>query len=189
MLRLAEILLRDLEFHHLWSLLHVVEDGGVGFPGLEVERPVLALQHHVGAKQPVKFLKLRDCLLHTVFPFVTGTIDKRTPHHDAPIGSQGIGQHVGSVGMCATVVERTGLALGIGLHKETSEVGNEPVQFFGLVLPPLDDTFIERVGRLCGPQSLGRTEVDREVNLNAPRPQNVGYHPHGVEIRAGEHLR
>ena len=41
--RLAEVLLRNLQFHHVGCLLNLVEHGTIGFAGLEVQGTVLGL--------------------------------------------------------------------------------------------------------------------------------------------------
>ena len=61
--------------------------------------------------------------------------------------------------MCAFVVERSGLSLGVGLHQETSEVGNHAVYLLGLGLPPRLHLAVQRIGglqRLATVESLGR---------------------------------
>ena len=59
---------------------------------------------------------------------------------------QGISQHVGTLGMCAVVIARTRLAFAVGLHQETAKVGNEPIDFVGLLLPPGSHAAVERIG-------------------------------------------
>ena len=84
--------------------------------------------------------------------------------------------------MCAMVVERTGLALRVGLYKESTKVGNESVNLLGLSLPPSLYLWVQRVGSLqslalveaLGGDSHRRSEVDREIDLDAIRAHDVG---------------
>ena len=179
MIALPKVLLRDLQFGHLRCVLHLVEDGGIGFAWLEVERSVLRLQDDVLAELPVAGFELADGLHHAVFALVLSAIDERAPHDDATVRPQCVGQHVGTVGMRATVVERARLSLAVGFHEEAAEVGNEPVDFVGLALPPPLHTLVERVG--CGQlaQCLRRTEVHREIDADAVGTQHVG---HGLHL-------
>ena len=161
---MTQVLLRYLQFGHLLRVLHLVEDGSVRLTWLEVQRAVLRLKDDVRAELPVQLGKLRDGLLYTVFTLMLGTVDKRSPHHDAAIGLQRVGQHVGTVGMSASVVEGTGLSLAVGLHQETAEVRNQLVNFPSLSLPPTLHLWVQRVGGLCVAERLGRAEVHRQIN-------------------------
>jgi hypothetical protein len=58
MSRLSQILLGNLQLCHLRCLTDIIEDGGVRFARLEVERTVLLLQDHVVAELPVKVREL-----------------------------------------------------------------------------------------------------------------------------------
>jgi len=185
----AQILLRDLQLGHLRRLLHLVEDGGVGFARLEVERAVLRLQDDVVAELAVELGKLRDGLFHTVLALVLRPIDKGAPHHDAAVGLQRVGQHVGAVGMGAAIVEGAGLTLAVGLHEEAAEVGDELVDLLGLPLPPPLHPLVKRVGGGKVAKGLRRAEVHRQIDTQAPGAQLVGYHLHTVKIGGGEHLR
>ena len=98
--------------------------------------------------------------------------------------------------MCAMVVERTGLALRVGLYKESTKVGNESVNLLGLSLPPSLNLWVQRVGCLKSlslVETLGgdrhrRSEVDREIDLDAIRAHDVGILLNLVEIHRGQHL-
>ena len=76
--------------------------------------------------------------------------------------------------MRAAIVERTRLSLAVCLNEETSEVRHQLVYLLCLFLPPTLNKRILRIGRFHLFQSFGRTEVDRQVNPNAPRAQYVG---------------
>ena len=128
--------------------MDVVEDWGIRFTGLEVERTVLRLQDHVVAKLAVEVSELRDSLFHTILTLMLGAIDERAPHDDATERFHRIGQCVGTVGMGAVIVEGTRLSLRVGLHKETAEVGNLLVDLLGLSFPPSLHRRIQRVGSL-----------------------------------------
>ena len=120
---------------------------------------------------------------------MVGTIDEAAPHNDAAMRLQGTRQHVGTVGMRAVVVARTGLSLAVGLDEKASEVGYQPVYLVGLLLPPGSHIGIQRVGRLSVTQGHGRSEVNREVGLDAVRAQYVSYLLDGQQIGCCQHLR
>ena len=124
MAALAQILLGNLQFHHVRGLLNLVKDGTVRLTGLEIQRTVLGLQDDVVTELAVKGFELRYSLLHTVFTLVVGTIDKAAPHDDALVRLQGVGQHVGTIGMGASEVARAGLSFAVSLDQETAEVGD-----------------------------------------------------------------
>ncbi len=65
------------------------------------------------------------------------------------------------------------MTFGVGFHKETTEVGNESVNFVGFGLPPGGDIFIERIGRWQAALAFGRGEIRRKIQANAVRPPNV----------------
>ena len=174
MLALPQVLLGNLQFGHLGGLLHLVEDRSVRLAGLEVERAVFRLQDDVVAELSVESGKLAHGLHHAVLALVLGTVDEGTPHHDTAERLQRVGQHVGSVGMTAPVVERARLSFRVGLHEEAAKVGNQLVDFLCLALPPALHVAVERVGGLCSAESLGRTEVHRQIDLDAPGAQQVG---------------
>ena len=73
-------------------------------------------------------------------------INESAPHHNAMIGPQHIGKHIGSFGMSPSVITRTGLPFGIRFHQKTSEIGNQRINLFGFLLPPVYHFFIQRIG-------------------------------------------
>ena len=188
MARLSQVLLGNLQLHHVGCLLNLVEDRTVWLTGLEVQRTVLGLQNHVVAELAIQGLELRHGLLHAVFTFVVGAIDKATPHHNTLVRLQRISQHIGTIGMRALVIARARLSLAVRLHQETTEVWNELIDFLGLLLPPLSHTLVQRVSRLGIAQRHWRSEVDRQVHLDMIRAQNVGYLLHLLQIRSRQHL-
>ena len=188
MARLAKVFLCNLQFHHVGRLPNLVEHGAVGLTGLEVQGTVLGLEDDIVTELTIQRLELRHGLLDAVFALVVGTIDKAAPHDDAFVGLQGIGQHIGSVGMRAVVVARTGLSLAVGLDQEASKVRYQFVYFLGLLFPPLGYRLVQRVSRLGVAQCHGCGEVDAEVNLDAIGSQDVGYLPDLFEIGCGQHL-
>ena len=81
--------------------------------------------------------------------------------------------------MGAAVVQRAGLAFGIGLHQEAAEVGDGGVDLVGLGLPPGAD---RRVEGITAPQAIqpdGRGPLDGQVCADAVLPEDVrdGRHP------------
>ena len=120
---------------------------------------------------------------------MVGTIDEAAPHDDAAEGLQCICQHVGTVGMRAVIVARTGLSLTVGFDQKAAEVGNELVYFLCLTLPPLSYRTIQGVGSLGVTQSHRGGEVDAEEDLDAIGTQDIGYLLHLFQIGCGEHFR
>ena len=57
------------------------------------------------------------------FTFMVGTIYKASPHDDASVWFDGIGKHVGSIGMCAVAVSYTHLDV---YKRQDSYVGPYP---------------------------------------------------------------
>ena len=91
--------------------------------------------------------------------------------------------------MRAFVVARTRLSFRVGLHKESSEVGNQRIYLLRLRFPPCCNILVQRVGGLRFAQCHWRCEVDAQVNLDAIRAQQVSINLHRVEILLCEHLR
>ena len=115
---------------------------------LEVERTILRLQDDVVAELSVHSLKFAHSLFHTVFTFMVGTIYKASPHDDASVWFDGIGKHVGSIGMCAVVVARTRLSFRIGFYEESAKVWDGSIYLLCLLLPPLLNLLIQWVAVL-----------------------------------------
>ena len=189
MIALPQILLRDLKFSHLLRVLHLIEDGGIGFARLKVKRSVLRLQDYVVAELPIAGKKLTDSLHNAVLSLMAGTINERPPHDDTTMRTQRVGQHISPFGMRTTIVERTRLPLAVGFHKETAEIGNSFIEFVGLPFPPALHPFVERIG--CGklPKRLRRGEVHRQIDTDSIGTQHVGNGLYLIDIRACEDRR
>ena len=155
----TEIFLCNLEFHHHLRLLHRGEQRTVWLAWLEVHGTVLDLNDHIISKLPVERHELQAGLVGTVGTL--GGIDEGTPHHNALVGLQDTSQHIGSVGVGAPEILRARLTLGVGLHEETTEVGNQFVDFIHLILPPFHDLCIERVGCFQSTHLDGRCKINR----------------------------
>ena len=172
----SEVLLGDLELHHHLGLVHLSEEGIEGLAGLEVDRAVLDLYEDVVGEQPVKVLELFDSLVGAVG--AGRAVDEGAPHDDAAVGADGLSQHVGAVGMCAAIVLRACLALGVGLHQEASEVRDSSIYLISLVFPPLAYLWVERVAALEPAQRDGAGPLDRQVCGDAVFAEYVGYLGH-----------
>ena len=119
---------------------------------------------------------------------MVSTIYKASPHDDASVWFDGIGKHVGSIGMCAVVVARTRLSFRIGFYEETAKVRDGSIYLFCLLLPPLLNLLIQWVGSLGVAQSHRRSEVDAKVYPDAIRTQDVGNDLHLINIFCSHHL-
>src|SRR5947208_6373689 len=58
--------------------------------------------------------------------------------------------------------------LGVGLHHETSEIGDAPVDLNHLLAPPFRDPRIERVERIQTANDFRAAQIDGQRKLNAP---------------------
>ena len=180
----SEVLLGDLELHHHLGLVHLSEEGIEGLARLEVDGTVLDLNEDVVGEQSVKVLELFDGLVGAVG--AGRAVDEGTPHDDAAVGADGLSQHVGAVGVCAAVVLRAGLALGVGLHQEASEVRDGRINLISLVLPPLADLGIERVAARQSAEGDGAGPLDGQVSGNAVFAQDVGDLRHARDMLSVE---
>ena len=185
--RVAQILLRDLQLGHQARAGHGVEERRNRLARLEVDGAVLDLDDDVRGKLSVERGELDVGLLGAVR--VIGRIDKSPPDDLAAVWTQRIGQEICPLGMRTAEVARAGLTLAVGLDQKAAEVGDATVDVVHLVLPPVLDGGFERVGGLgCG-QCHGRREVDREPDADAVGTEQVGVHRGRVEIGIGQDLR
>src|SRR5574344_743015 len=186
---LSCVLLCNLEFHHLGCVMQLVEDRRVRFAWLEVERSILGLQRHIVGKLSVERFKLAHGLHHTVFILVISTIDERTPDNDAPIRFECTCEHVGTLCVRTVIISRPRLLLRIGFDQETAEIRYQLIDFCGLLVPPVLYLRVERIGSMQLMQSLGTTEVGREIHSYAVRTEPTGYLGHFLQILMSENLR
>ena len=188
MFALSGVFLSYLKLYRLLCFLHVVEDRGVGFPRLKVERSILALQDDIGFEKTIKVFEFADCLHHAVFSLMFCAIDEAAPHHNSSMGSQHIGQHVGTFCMRSSVIERSGLSFSVCFYEETTEIRYALINLISLLLPPFFDGFIERIGGFCVAESLWTAEVYREIYLNSIRSENVSYRANSIDILRCQHF-
>ena len=186
---LTEVFLGNLKFRHHRGLPNLVENRSVWFTGLEVEGTVLCLQDNILTEESVLRLELSYCLLHTVLTLMLVAIDETTPHHNAAIWFEGIGKHIGTVGMSAVVVAGTWLSFGVRLYEETAEVGDDRVNLLNLVLPPLRHGRVKRVSRFKAAKNHRCGEVDGQIGLYSVGTEDIRYGFHLIYIYSGEHLR
>ena len=91
--------------------------------------------------------------------------------------------------MCAMIVARSGLSFTIGFHQETAEVGDDTVDFLCLSLPPLTHTLVFWISGACIAKCHWCGEIDREIDANAVRAQQIGNLSDLVEVFTRQHLR
>ena len=166
---LSEIFLRNLQLRHKRCLLYLVEHRSIRLTRLEVERTVLCLKDYIVAEESVLALELSDSLLHTILALVLVAIHETAPHHDAAVGFQRVGKHIGTIGVCAVIIAGAGLSLGVCLHEEATEIRNNGINLLCLVLPPLRYLRVKRVCRLESAQCHRCGEVHRKVGPDSIR--------------------
>src|SRR5579859_1126167 len=110
----AEVFLGELDFQHQGGIGHGPEQGVEGFAGLEVDGAVLYLYQYVAMEAAVEGLEFGIGLPGPVFGGLV-TIYEGPPDDDPLVWSEGVGEHIGAVGVGTAVVLRTGLAFGVGL--------------------------------------------------------------------------
>ena len=104
------------------------------------------------------------------------------------MGLQGSGEHVGTLGMRAAIIARSGLSLRVCLDEESAEIRYQAVYLACLPCPPAADRLVQWVGSACVAERHRSGEIDREVYPQAVWAQYVGYCPHLAEILCREHL-
>ena len=172
MFRLAEILLRGLNFGDDGRLFHRAEQRMKRFARLKINRAVLHLHRDVRAELSVQAREFDVGALGAIRVNVV-VINKRAPDDVAFVRRERVGQHVGSVGMSAAISFWSGLAFGIRLDEKTAEVGNESVNLVGLGLPPIGHALVQRIGGGQTAHAHRRGEIGAEIHPHAVRPPHV----------------
>ena len=75
--------------------------------------------------------------------------------------------------MSTPIIHRTWLSLTIGLDQEAAKVRNKPVYLLHFLLPPQWHPLIQRICCIEVAQCLRRSEIDREIHLDAIRTQHI----------------
>ena len=173
MIRLAEVSCVICSSAINRRLRHRTEQRMKRLARLEIERSVLDLDEDVVAEPAIERHEFQVGALDPIRIDV-GVVDKRPPHHDAAMRRDGIGEHVGAVGVRAAVILRSGLALAVGLDDEAAEVGNQGVDLVRLAPPPPRDGGVERIA------------VDRSPSIRgaAALAERYTRMPYGRSVRA-----
>ena len=159
---MTEILLCCLKLYHLFCLIKCAEEWRERLAWLEIDRSILDLNDHIIVKLSIKRLELLICLLCAVR--VVGCIDKRTPHDNASVRLKSARQHVGTFRVRTSIIVRARLSLAVGFHKETSEVRHERIDFVALILPPVLNSWVERISSI-EKRRVGRSHTIANVRL------------------------
>ena len=154
---------------------------------MEVNRTVLDLDDDIVGKLSVEGHELLVGLVGTVAAL--GIIYEGSPHHNTLVWLECTSQHVRTISVRTSEVLRAGFPLRVSLHQEATEVGYELVDLIHLVLPPLDDIRIKRVGSLQSAHLNGRGEVDGQIDANTIGTQLVGNTLGLLQTLGGECLR
>ena len=108
MIGMSQILLSHLKLYHELCMRHGAEQRTVRLARLEIYRPVLYLNYNIVEELSVERFKLKICLLGTVG--IARAIDECAPHYYSSVRFQCGCQHIGSFGMSAVIIARTGLS-------------------------------------------------------------------------------
>ena len=169
---MSEVLLRDLKFQRERRVGHTAEQRMERFAWLEVYGTVLGLYEDIVGKLAIQRLKLVVSGYHTVYmTFVL--IDKCPPEYNSSIRLQCFGKHICTVGMRTAVILGTGLTFGVCLHQESAEVGNQRVDLFHFIFPPLPHLGIFGVRRVQSAYLLGGAEFCCQIHFDAVRTECV----------------
>ncbi len=124
-----------------------------------------------------------------VAPVEVMVVNKGAIKHHAAMRLQSAGQQVGCVGRGASVAGGAGLALGVGLDRKPSKIGNERVNLFDLGRPPGLHRRVERVVGREAADLLRAGDVHAEGQTNAPRAHRVGHSCQLLQVIGVEQLR
>ncbi len=175
---LAGVLLRDLQLHGRAGFLEARKERRHRLARLEVDGAFFDLHDHVRGELAVERMEdvvggARAVGLGVVAVEVV-VVDKGAIKHHAAVRRERVGQQVGGVGGGAAIAGRAGLALGVGLDRESGEVGNERVNLVDLGGPPGLHCRIERVEGLEAADLLRAGDVDADGQTHAPGAHGVG---------------
>ena len=88
--------------------------------------------------------------------------------------------------MASVIILRPRLTFAVGLDEEAAEIGDQPVDFVRLGLPPGAHLRVERVRGLEAAKLDRRREAGGEVDADAPGPERVRQRLHFRQPRRGE---
>ena len=141
---------------------------------LEINRAVLDLHDYVVVELAVERMKIVvrrfGAIVLQVAPVEMMVVDERAVKNHAAMRLERAGDHIGRVGMSASVGRRTGAPLGVGFDYKSAEIGNlrgrSRRPFFATTRPPadrVDRTYSSPPDLLSG--CSDPTEIDK---LHAP---------------------
>ena len=131
-----------------------------GFPGLEINGPILHLQQDIAVELAVERYKLIVRLLGSILAWAA-RVHKCPPNDDAAMWRESCGEHVGAVGVRTAVILRAGLSFGVGFDQEAAEVRNVAIYLVHLLEPPVPHRRIQWIGRLQSADFDRRRETRR----------------------------
>ena len=175
---LAEILLRDLQFHGFVCFVQAGEERRDWLLRLKVDGAIFDLHDHVGRELAVERMKdvvggARAVGLHVVVVEMI-VVDKGAIEHYSAVRRESMRQHVGSVGWAAAIAGGAGLAFRIGFDRDAREIGNLLVDLVDLCGPPGFHIGIERIEGLEAADFLRAGDIDADGEPHAPWPHGVG---------------
>jgi hypothetical protein len=165
-IRKAEILLGDLQFRHDLRPGHAAEQRMKRLAWLKINWSILDLQQHIRRKLAVKWLQVFVGSAGAVVTWLH-IVDKSAPKYDAIVGRERGGEHVGAVSVRAVVGTWSRLTFAVGLDDETTEVGNQTVDFVSFLSPPKGHCRVKWISGLQPAEIHWCREARGQVNVQA----------------------
>ena len=125
---LAGVLLRDLQLNRLAGVLKCCEEWRHWLAHLEVDRPVLDLDHYVGLEGSIESMEVviasAGAIRFEVVPVEMIVVHEAAVQHYSPMRLKCAGYGIGSLCGSTTILRRAHTAFRICLDDEAAEVGD-----------------------------------------------------------------
>src|SRR3569833_1663992 len=123
---LAEVLLRDLNFHGLAGVLHTTKERGHRLACLEVDRAFFGLNNDIGREFAVEWMEDviggAGAISLGIGPIEVVVVDECSVEDDTAVRSQSGCERIRGIGGRAAVARGASLALGIRYNSATAKV-------------------------------------------------------------------
>ena len=183
--RSTEVFLGDLEFRSKARVGQAAEEGMKRLAWHEIQGAVLDLNDNILTELSVERIEFTGGLFDPVL-LVVRSVNEGPPDDDAAVGGESFRHQIGAVCLAAAVVLRTGLAFGVGLDQESTEVRNPGIDLIDLSPPPGADGRIEGIGRLESADLDRGAEPRGQVDPETEGSELIGQSGDLVEILRGQ---